>query len=164
LPALVGWLCPASEVAIYARFADGPRVAVIAPNDWTHLGQKCLAQRTCCEDRHLVPLRDESGALLGRLGLRRRYGSGVGAVVLHGVRCGDIPGLVGLTLARENNRDARRTEAAVAGSTDAWSRWADQVLAEQPNLEIELLLKASPPAARSRPAGMVPRPGRYDAR
>ncbi|MGH8553963.1 MAG: HD domain-containing protein [Gammaproteobacteria bacterium] len=33
LPALVGWLCPASEVAVYARFADAPRVAVIAPND-----------------------------------------------------------------------------------------------------------------------------------
>jgi hypothetical protein len=144
-PALVGWLCPASEVALYARFADAPRVAVVAPNDWMHLGQGALTRRVRCTDRHLVPLRDESGTLLGRVGLDRRYAFiGCGALVLHGVRCGGMPGLVGLALARENNRDARRTDASVAGSTAAWSRWAEQVLDRQPNLEIELLLRLHP--------------------
>jgi hypothetical protein len=42
LPALVGWLCPASEVALQAGFADAPRVTVVAPNDWMHLGQEAL--------------------------------------------------------------------------------------------------------------------------
>jgi hypothetical protein len=45
LPALVGWLCPASEVALYVRFADAPRVAVVAPNDWMHLGENALTRR-----------------------------------------------------------------------------------------------------------------------
>ena len=49
LPALVGWLCPASEVALHARFADARRVAVVAPNDWMHVGPKvpravCIAR------------------------------------------------------------------------------------------------------------------------
>jgi hypothetical protein len=109
LPALIGWLCPASEVALYARFADTPRVAVVAPNDWMHLEQEALTRRVHCEHRQLTPLRDESGALIGRLGLNQ-YGS-PGTLVLHGVRCGGVPGLVGLALARENNRDARRAVA-----------------------------------------------------
>jgi hypothetical protein len=81
---------------------------------------------------------------LGRVGLDVGSLSAGGAVMLHGVRCGEMPGLVGLTLARDNNRDARRTEASVAGSAAAWSRWAEQVLDGQPNLEIEALLQLHP--------------------
>jgi hypothetical protein len=55
-----------------------------------------------------------------------------------------MPGLVGLALARENNQDARRTEASVAGSAAAWSAWAEQVLDELPNQEIDALLKFHP--------------------
>jgi hypothetical protein len=142
LPALVGWLCPASEVSLYARFADAPTVAVVAPDDWIHLGQEVLIRRVQCEDAHLVPLRDESGALIGRVGLARHFRGA--AVVLHGVCCGYLQDLSGLVLARENNQDARRTEASVAGSTAAWSRWAAQVWAGQSDLEIELLLKLHP--------------------
>ncbi|MGH9895875.1 MAG: hypothetical protein ACREA0_28595, partial [bacterium] len=69
---------------------------------------------------------------------------GCGALVLHGVRCGGMPGLVGLALARGNNRDVRRTEASVAGSAGAWSRWAEQVLDGLPNQEIDALLKLHP--------------------
>lgn len=142
LPDLVGWLCPASEVAVYAQFGDVPRIAVVAPNDWMRLRREALARRVHYKDRRLVPLRDESGVLIGRVGLARN--SIPGAVVLHGVRCGGMSGLIGVALARENNRDARRTEASIAGSTAAWSRWAEQVLDGQPNLEIELLLKLHP--------------------
>ena len=142
LSALVGWLCPASEVALYARFADTPRVAVVAPNDWMLLGQEALTRRVLCPDRRLVPLRDESGVLIGRVGLIP-YGS-PGALVLHGVRCGELPELVGVALARENNLDAGRTKASVAGSPAAWSEWAAQMLDVEPNLKIELLLKLHP--------------------
>ena len=55
-----------------------------------------------------------------------------------------MPGLVGLALARENNRDARRTEASVTGSTAAWSEWASQVLDGQPNQKINALLRLHP--------------------
>lgn len=143
LPALAGWLCPASEVTVHVQFADTPRIAVVAPNDWINIGQEALTGRLHCADGHLVPLRDECGNLIGRVGMDPRH-DGRCSVVLHGVRCGEIPGLVGVALARENNRDARRTEAAVAGSTAAWSRWAEQVLAGQPNLEIGALLKLYP--------------------
>ena len=50
LPALVGWLCPASEVALHAQFADAPKVAVVAPNDWMQLGQKALIHRVLTVD------------------------------------------------------------------------------------------------------------------
>lgn len=143
LAALVGWLCPASEVSLYARFADASRVGVVAPNDWIQLGPDALIHRVRCTDSHLVPLRNESGALIGRLGLNR-YGGGHHhdvAVVLHGVNCGEFLGLNGLVLARENNQDVRRTKARVAGSPATWSKWAEQVLDEQPDLAIELLLR-----------------------
>ena len=82
-----------------------------------------------CEDGHLVPLRGEFGALLGRVGIDAHKGFyGRGAVVLHGVRCGEMAGVVGLALARENNRDARRAEASLAGSPAAWLEWAKQVV------------------------------------
>ena len=142
LPALIGCLCPASEVALYARFADTPKVAVVAPNDWMLLGQEALTRRVLCPDRRLVPLRDESGALIGRVGLIP-YGS-PGALVLHGVRCGELPELIGVALARENNLDAGRTKASVAGSPAAWSEWAAQMLDVEPNLKIEPLLKLHP--------------------
>jgi hypothetical protein len=142
LSALVGWLCPASEVALYARFADAPRVAVVAPDDWTHLEEEALNRRLFCYDSHLVALRDESGALIGRVGLPPE--DDLGAVVLHGVCCGYLRGLAGLVLARENNRDARRTEASVAGSQAAWSEWATEVLHCQTNLHIGTLLKLHP--------------------
>ncbi len=145
MPALAGWLCPASEVAVYALFADAPREAVVAPNDWMHLGQKALTRRVHCEHKDLVPLRDESGTLLGRVGLDHHHGFfGRGALVLHGIRCGAMPGLVGVALARENNRDARRTEASVAGSTAPWSEWAAQVLGALPNQAIDVLLQLHP--------------------
>ncbi len=100
LPALVGWLCPASGVALHARFTDARRVAVVAPNDWMHLEEEALTRRVHCEDGHLVALRDEFGALFGRVGLDHHHGFyDRGALVLHGVRCGKIPGLVGLALA-----------------------------------------------------------------
>jgi hypothetical protein len=60
LPALVGLLCPASEVTLYAQFADATKVAVVAPRDWMQLGQYALIRRVHCDDGHLVPLRDES--------------------------------------------------------------------------------------------------------
>ena len=86
--------------------------------------------------------------MLGRLGLAPHAShEGLylcGAVVFHGVRCGAMPGLAGLALARENNRDVRRTEASVAGSPAAWSQWAEQVLGGQPNLKIDSLLKLHP--------------------
>ena len=146
LSALVGWLCPASEVTLYTRFTDAPRVAAVAPNDWMHLRQEALTRRLFWENRHLVPLRDEAGVLLGRVGLDPVPNVFIdrAALALHGVRCGGVVGLVGLVLAREHNRDARRTEASVAGSLAAWSEWAEQVLDGHPNLEIELLLKLHP--------------------
>ena len=168
LPALVGWLCPASEVALYARFANGPRVAAVAPNDWLHLEEEALIRRVMqieygvliafraiqrqniptarhvqWEDGLLVPLRDECGAVLGRLGLSYVH-SIPAAVAMHGIRCGEIPGLDGLVLARENNQDARRTKAPVAGSPAAWSQWAEQVLDGLPEEEIDALLKLQP--------------------
>jgi hypothetical protein len=142
LAALVGWLCPASEVALHAQFADAPRVAVVAPNDWMRLGQEALAHRLQFDEGHLVPLRDECDALLGRVGLTEHIVGGT--LVLHGVRCGEIPGLVGLALARENNRDARRTEAAVAGSPAAWSNWAEQVVDGHLNQAVGTLLRLHP--------------------
>jgi hypothetical protein len=144
LPALVEWLCPASEVALYAQFADTPRVASVAPNDWVHLDDTALSCRLNYEkDHHFVPLRDESGALLGRLEPDLRFWNGA-ALVLHGVRCGEIPQMVGLVLARENNWDARRTEAPVPGCMAAWSAWAEQVLAIQPERDSESLLTLHP--------------------
>lgn len=97
-----------------------------------------------CGDGHLVPLRNESGALIGRVGLSRYGGFRDVAVVLHGVHCGEFIGLAGLVLARQNNQDALRTRARVAGSPAAWSKWAEQVLDEQQDLEIELLLRLHP--------------------
>jgi hypothetical protein len=55
-----------------------------------------------------------------------------------------MTGLIGLELTRENNRDARRAEASVAGSTAAWSRWSEQVLDGQPDLKIDALLQLHP--------------------
>ena len=40
LPALVGWLCPASEVALYARFADTSRVAALLQTTGRTSGKK----------------------------------------------------------------------------------------------------------------------------
>ena len=97
------------------------------------LEQGELTSRVHCMHNHLTPLRGESGALIGRVGLMQ-YDS-PGALVLHGVRCGKLPGLVGLALARENNQDARRSKASVAGSRTAWSDWAKHVLVGQPNLK-----------------------------
>lgn len=97
-----------------------------------------------CEDKHLVPLRDESGALFGRVGLEITLLEAGGALVLHGVRCGAMPGLVGLARASGNNRDARRTDVAVAGSMAAWSEWAEQVLDGLPNQEIKALSMLHP--------------------
>jgi hypothetical protein len=55
-----------------------------------------------------------------------------------------MPGLVGLAQASENNRDARRTDVAVAGSMAAWSEWAEQVLDGLPNQEFKALLMLNP--------------------
>ncbi len=169
LAGLVGWLCPASEVALYARFANAPKVAAVAPNDWVYLEEEALirrvqieygaliafrelrrrniptARRVQCEDGLLVPLRDECGAVLGRLGLNyAEWGFIPAAAAMHGIRCAEIPGLDGLVLARENNQDARRTKAPVAGSRAAWSQWAEQVLDGLPEEEIDALLKLHP--------------------
>lgn len=82
--------------------------------------------------------------MLGRLGLSYDDAIPPAAVAMHGIRCGEIPGLDGLVLARENNQDARRTKAPVAGSRAAWSQWAEQVLDGLQEEEIDALLKLHP--------------------
>lgn len=55
-----------------------------------------------------------------------------------------MAGLLGLALARENNRDVLRTNASVGGSPSAWSEWAAQVLDALPNQAIGVLLQLHP--------------------
>ena len=85
------------------------------------------------------------------------------AVVLHGVRCGEIGQMVGLVLARENNRDARRTEAPVAGSDRRLVSVGRAGIGHTTRPRLRIALKASPSATRSRLGGVAFRSARSDA-
>lgn len=147
LPRLLAWLCPASDVEIYASVNGHNLGAAVLPRDWLTADEKALTQRLLCKSIPLVPITDEGGVILGRVGLDRHeyhWNHRDCAIVFHGIRCGELAGLAGLIEARENNADARRADAAIKGSIPSWGRWAERVIAATTDPAEGLLLRLHP--------------------
>jgi len=142
---LVGSICPTSSVEIRTKIGKGSTFLVALPNDWKTMPAKNLLNRVGGSGDQLFPITSEEGALLGRVALAERsYDSRPGSIVYQSVVSGQLVGLDGVIQARENNIDARRTQAFPGGSVGAWVRWAMRVLDGSDKLSRQQCLRLHP--------------------
>nr|WP_186261365.1 ATP-binding protein [Burkholderia gladioli] len=142
---LVAWICPGSDIELRVHVTGCNRAISVRPGDWRNLTQQELAARVKCSSGDLFSLEDESGRLLGRVGVAESiYSSMPGAVMHHGLRSGAMDGLIGLCMAQGNNSDAKRAEAKVAGSSRDWSNWAEKVIAGTSSNQQSLYVRIHP--------------------
>ena len=136
--ALVGWLCPASEVALTVAVGALATTAVQA-NDWQELNSQLLLKRLFIEHEiPLLPLIDKDGSLRGRVGLATMRRNGECVLVHGGLRCGKIDGFVGVALSGRPS-DIRRMEASADADPQAWQQWTRSLFQSKAAVDIRQL-------------------------
>jgi hypothetical protein len=126
---LVAFLCPASPVKLTTIFGSHNRFVSVNGGDWKSIDDSILLARSRCQKTLILPLKDVTGRILGRVGLASdSYYSGEASLVYQGVLCGKAPGLAGICEAAQNNLDARRESAKPGGSLAEWADWAKRLL------------------------------------
>lgn len=125
-------LCPSSEIDIFYSAGNNKVQKVVEANDWRTLKSSALLRRTSDrynEGKKDIPLIDVvelDGMVVGRLAHSDHYFSH--ARITHaGLRAGELRGLEGILLGR-NNSDLARSSALPLASNHAWSKFASQWL------------------------------------
>jgi hypothetical protein len=122
-------LCPASDVRIRIRTAEGSVLPVVEPSDWLVLPDDELNARIQSSKGKLFPIYNDDGAIIGRVAPSSSIlDNDDGSIVYNGIVCGSINGLSGICWAKNNNFDAKRTGAQVGGTREQWSAWARRVI------------------------------------
>jgi len=144
LTALVGTICPTSDVKIVARF-NADKQEVVLPNDWASISDQMLLGRVNNHKAILHNVYSLEGALKGRLGLASVHGGAI--VTINGVRSGTLHSLAGVLTTTENNLDAKRDSARLGKDID-WQRWALDVSEQQERIDFKgkLILHAIAPS------------------
>ena len=129
LAKLLGRLCPASDVRIRIRTAEDSIFPVVEPNDWLVLPDDELNARVQSSKGNLFPIYNDNGVVIGRVAPSSSIlDNDEGSIVYNGIVCGSINGLRGICYAKNNNFDAKRTNAQVGGTPEQWSAWAKRVI------------------------------------
>lgn len=132
---VISRLTPASSVDITTKVGNGPIYSAVTANDWPTIDDNILHSRASSSEAPVFELSDETGQLIGRVGLPKGDSFGESACIFYnGIASGRVTGLVGLVQASGNNSDAARATAIPAGDIATWTRWAHAVLGGIPKL------------------------------
>lgn len=147
LKAVVASLCPTLDIKVLLKIAQRKPVTVVRPNDWMKLKPEHLCERlpkiiwSRPNPKKLLDLRDDTGALLGRVGYSGSLDKAV--VTFGGINSGKVPGLIGILLG-ENNSDLARLKSRPKASSENWQKWASDWIDKYGGNDIEALATLHP--------------------